>query len=250
MEDHGRRPARARGAEGTAGRGVLEGAFSLLEVLARVEEGGLSELAAGAGLPKTTVHRMLDQLVALDAVERRSGRYRMGPAIVRLGRAWSPDRSLRTAAAGPLRHLAAATRASVSISVPGADSPLVVAALPGEVDQVIALRAGSLLPTGSAAEVVLAAARPLAPPEDDCAARWRLRIDAAREQGTAVDHYEADTMVACLAAPVRSPSGKVVAALAVSVLERRRLTAADEPLRRAARMIGANLARLPQAWQR
>ncbi|OAR22746.1 hypothetical protein A8W25_24500 [Streptomyces sp. ERV7] len=230
---------------------MLEGAFSLLEVLARLEDGGLSELAAGAGLPKTTVHRMLDQLVALDVVERRFGRYRMGPAIVRLGRAWNPDRPLHTAAAGPLRHLAAATRASVSVSVAGTGSPLVVAMLPGEVDDVFPLRVGSVLPPGSAAEVVLAAAAPaLAPPEDHGAARWRRRIVAAREHGTAVDHYEADTLVACLAAPVRAPSGKVVAALAVSVLERGRLAGAEEPLRRAARMVGANLARMPQAWQR
>ncbi|WHM40394.1 helix-turn-helix domain-containing protein [Streptomyces sp. BPTC-684] len=248
--DHGRRPARHGGDGGAAGRGVLEGAFSLLEALARVEEGGLSELAATAGLPKTTVHRMLDQLVALDAVERRSGRYRMGPAIVRLGRAWSPERPLHTAATGPLRHLAAATRASVSVSVPGTGSPLVVAALPGEVDDVFPLRAGAVLPPGSAAEVVLAAAGPAtAPPEGQCAPQWQRRIEVAREQGTALDHYEADVLVACLAAPVRAPSGKVVAALAVSVLDRRRLADAGEPLRRAARMIGANLARMPQAWQ-
>ncbi|MFD9565157.1 helix-turn-helix domain-containing protein [Streptomyces sp. NPDC059994] len=37
-------------------------------------EGGLREPAAGAGPSKTTVHRMLDQLVVLDAVERRPGR--------------------------------------------------------------------------------------------------------------------------------------------------------------------------------
>lgn len=248
--DHGRRPARPGADGGAAGRGVLEGAFALLETLARMEDGGLSELAAGTGLPKTTVHRMLDQLVALDVVERRSGRYRIGPAIVRLGRAWRPDRPLRTAAAGPLRHLAAATRASVSVVVPSAGRPLVVAALPGEADDVFPLRVGDVLPPGSAAEVVLAAARPAtAPPEGHGARHWRRRIEGACEDGTAVDHFEADAMVACLAAPVHAPSGKVVAALAVSVLDRRRLVTAGEPLRRAARMMGANLARMPQAWQ-
>src|SRR5690242_1880486 len=41
------------------GRGVLEGAFLILEELARVREAGLTEIAAHTGLPKATAHRLL-----------------------------------------------------------------------------------------------------------------------------------------------------------------------------------------------
>ncbi|HEX4702173.1 MAG TPA: helix-turn-helix domain-containing protein [Pseudonocardiaceae bacterium] len=73
------------------GRGVLEGAFSLLEVLARMGEAGLTRLATGAGLPKATTHRLLDQLVGLGIVQRRAGRYRMGPHMFHLGTGGGAD---------------------------------------------------------------------------------------------------------------------------------------------------------------
>ena len=70
---------------GTEGRGVLEGAFALMEVLAQGDEVGLTRLAADAELPKATAHRLLGQLVALGAVQSVSGRYRLGPRTFRLG---------------------------------------------------------------------------------------------------------------------------------------------------------------------
>ncbi|MER6899719.1 helix-turn-helix domain-containing protein, partial [Amycolatopsis sp. NPDC000740] len=50
-----------------AGRGVLEGAFLLLEELARNGEAGPTQLAAATGLHKATAHRLLDQLVGVGA---------------------------------------------------------------------------------------------------------------------------------------------------------------------------------------
>jgi IclR family acetate operon transcriptional repressor len=73
-----------RGVESPAvrGRGVLEGAFALLETLRRYADGaGVTELARACGVPKGTVHRLLDQLVAVGAVERYDGRYRGGPKL-------------------------------------------------------------------------------------------------------------------------------------------------------------------------
>ena len=51
------------------GRGVLEGAFALLEALRQHgDEAGVTELAVACGVPKSTAHRLLEQLVALDRV--------------------------------------------------------------------------------------------------------------------------------------------------------------------------------------
>lgn len=80
------------------GRRVLEGAFLLLEEIIDTEECGLSELASRTGLPKATVHRLLDQLIGLGAVERRDGRYRVGVAMFRLGSGWRLGADLRSVA--------------------------------------------------------------------------------------------------------------------------------------------------------
>ncbi|MDT7566078.1 MAG: IclR family transcriptional regulator, acetate operon repressor, partial [Pseudonocardiales bacterium] len=73
------------------GRGVLEGAFELLDVLSRMPSGaGLSGLSRDSGLPKATTHRLLEQLVALGAVQRDGQRYYVGGALARLGRSWQP----------------------------------------------------------------------------------------------------------------------------------------------------------------
>ncbi|WP_157110519.1 helix-turn-helix domain-containing protein, partial [Nocardia anaemiae] len=76
------------------GRGVLEGAFALLEVLAHGNAMGLTRLASAAGLPKATAYRLLNQLVAEGAVQRLGGRYRIGPRVFRLGQTWQPARLL------------------------------------------------------------------------------------------------------------------------------------------------------------
>ncbi|MCO1574239.1 helix-turn-helix domain-containing protein [Crossiella sp. SN42] len=97
---------------------MLEGTFVLLAELARLGEAGPAELAAATGLPKATAHRLLVQLLALGAVQRRSGRYRMGPRMAELGQAWQPDPALRAAAEVPLRQLATAVRGErISVAV-------------------------------------------------------------------------------------------------------------------------------------
>jgi DNA-binding IclR family transcriptional regulator len=41
-------------------------------------------------MPKTTVHRLLDQMEVLGAVENVRGRYRIGAQTFRLGQSWEP----------------------------------------------------------------------------------------------------------------------------------------------------------------
>ena len=51
-------------------RGVLDGAFAVLDALAHADEGlGLTELARASGLAKTSAHRLAAQLVTLGAVQ-------------------------------------------------------------------------------------------------------------------------------------------------------------------------------------
>ncbi len=233
---------------GAEGRGVLEGAFALMEALAHGDEVGLTRLANDAELPKATAHRLLGQLVALGAVQSRSGRYRLGPRTFRLGQAWHPARALRAASARPLRELAssASGRLSLSVSVPEAGHTIIVGGMRGEVDDVFPLRSGVVLPPGSAAELVLAASSPVAElPEGRTEASWAREVARAREQGLAFEYGQCVSTLSCVAAPVLSASGQVVAAVAATALDGKQITPLGDAVRRAAAMISANLARLP-----
>ncbi|MFE0173609.1 helix-turn-helix domain-containing protein [Streptomyces sp. NPDC059002] len=239
---------KADAAGAPSGRGVLEGAFALLEELARVGEAGLTDLATGAGLPKATAHRLLHQLAAVGAVERRAHRYRMGPAIARLDRSGRLHRLLDRASAVPLRHLAQATGSTVCVVAPSAGDMTVIAGIPGAAREVFPHLPGQTLPPDSAADVVLAASRRAAgPPPGLSSAQWTRRLNRAREYGADIHQYEWDGERICLAAPVHAPSGLVVAAVGVAVPDPRDLPATVESTQRAARMLSTHMHRLAKA---
>src|ERR1700740_3351864 len=69
-----------------AGRGVLDGAFAVLDALADADEGlGLTALTRASGLAKTSAHRLAQQLVTLGAVQCVEQRYYVGPLMLRIG---------------------------------------------------------------------------------------------------------------------------------------------------------------------
>ncbi|MFC0844021.1 helix-turn-helix domain-containing protein [Streptomyces noboritoensis] len=250
MTSRGGAPTATPG-EGSSGpgRSVLEGAFSLLEALAVVGEAGLSDLAMRSGLPKATAHRMLSQLARLGVVEHRAGHYRMGATVTRLGRSWRTHRLLGKAAALPLRRLAAATRAGAAVVAPCAGAMVVVAGLPGAADAIFPHTVGTVLPPGSAAEIVVAASATASPPPPGYStANWTRRLSSAREHGVVVQRHESEALF-CVAAPVRAWSRVVVAAVAVTVLDSRRLDATADAVKHTARLVSGNLARMPAARQ-
>jgi hypothetical protein len=76
----------------------------------------LGQLTDATGIPHATVHRLLQQLIAVGAVRRDGVHYFLGAGLLRLGAAVTPDRRLRAAARRPMAELAAATGAAVSLS--------------------------------------------------------------------------------------------------------------------------------------
>lgn len=226
------------------GRGVLEGAFLVLDALTRLGEAGLSQLAAVTALPKATTHRLLEQLVTLGAVQRQEGRYRIGPRMYQLGQGWQPQRELRVAARQPLRELAAmAGFASIGLAITVAGRSMLVGGMRGEVDEIRPLQTGTMLPHGCATDIVRAAHQPEGPaPDCYTDAEWRNLISRATDRGVAFD-YEAAVWASCAGAPSYAPGGELVAALGVAVVDARRLAPLGTAVRRAANMITANLAR-------
>jgi hypothetical protein len=124
------------------GRAVVETAFVLLDHIAELEPVRLLDLAAATGIPRATVHRLLQQLIAVGAVSRVGHRYRLGASLLGLAARVTPERRLRVAARRPIAELAAATGAAVHLSASvgngvvyldtvGARGPLAFTAEPG-----------------------------------------------------------------------------------------------------------------------
>ncbi|MGC0421708.1 IclR family transcriptional regulator [Embleya sp. AB8] len=218
------------GAGTVGGRGVLEGAFALLDVLAEVGEVGLTRLSEAADLPKATVHRLLGQLTAFGAVEKRGDRYRIGPVVFRLGQAWQPDPTLLRAAQGPMLRLARTTGASVGVGIPAYGQVVVVGAVPGESAGRAPMEPGMAWPRFTAAGKVLRAWTSAGTP--GAAAMPAAEVARIRAAGVAFDHggnvssgvrcgavplmgVDADTPVAVLCAMVGAayPLPRLAAAL-------------------------------------
>jgi DNA-binding IclR family transcriptional regulator len=230
-----------------AGRGVLEGAFALLEALERVGESGLTALAADSGLPKTSAHRLLEQLIVLGAVERSGGIYRMGARVFRLGRTWQPYPGLLAAANGPVRRLAENTGTTVAICVLREGRTMAVAGVPGEVAELTQLRPGTTWSWSTAAGKVLVAAARTDLPVDAMPSSWRWTAHEIRERGAAFDHEELIPGVCCAAVPLRGPHGEVVASLCAMVPPGRELGTLADTLTLTARSIGEGLRRRARA---
>ncbi|MET8145906.1 helix-turn-helix domain-containing protein [Sphaerisporangium sp. NPDC005288] len=198
----------------TAGRGVLEGAFTLLDVLERTGEAGLTRIAAESGLPKATAYRLLEQLTDLGAVEKSGGRYRVGARVHRLAGAWRASPALRQAVQRPLRRFARMTGATVGVCVLSHGHTMVIDAVAGEMRHLAPIVPGTSSPcwTTAAGRVLLACTpvgRSLALPPGS----GRRELADIRETGVAYDHGELMPLVRCVAAPLHDAAGQTVAAL-------------------------------------
>jgi DNA-binding IclR family transcriptional regulator len=204
------------------GRGVLEGAFAVLDVLAYADEGlGLTALARASGLAKTSAHRLAEQLVTLGAVQCVEHRYYVGPRMLRIGQRWQPDPLLRLCAQAPVHTLAVQSRAMASLRILHehrlryicAAAPHGHAYMPDLADPESIARTA----TGR----VLYAAQPAGDVTlPDCWTRreWRNLRESIREpHATVVDHQDAVAGVCCVSAPLWWPNGACAGAVTVTV---------------------------------
>jgi DNA-binding IclR family transcriptional regulator len=107
---------------------LLDRAIALLSAC---EEGpaSLNDLAARAGLPRATAHRLAVALEGHGLLRRDDGRFALGPALARLGAVAASGPSLDVAARPALEELRDATRESVQLYVRRGDERLCVLAL-------------------------------------------------------------------------------------------------------------------------
>lgn len=187
---------------------------------------GLGDLSERTGLPKSTLHRLAEQLCQIGWVERERGGYRVGLRMFELGGLAAEATRLREVALPHLQALSARTGMPVHLGV--FDNGEIV-----DVERVAVgparspIRRGGRFPVHSSA-----LGKAIAAFDDDVArfaeggqagssrtnldsAAMRAELDTIRRLGVAFDRGEAFDGWACAAAPIRA-AGEVIGAVSVS----------------------------------
>ncbi len=204
--------------DNSSGVGVLDKAAV---VLAALESGPatLAGLVAATGLARPTAHRLAVALEHHRLVSRDlQGRFVLGPRLGELAAAAGEDRLL--AAAGPvLARLRDITGESSQLFRRQGEHRVCVAGSerPTGLRDTVPVGSQLTMNAGSAAQVLLAWEEPERMHRGlQQAAFSAAALAAVRRRGWAQSVGEREPGVASVSAPVRSPTGKVVAAVSVS----------------------------------
>lgn len=204
--------------DSTSGVGVLDKAALVLSAL---ESGPttLAGLVTATGLARPTAHRLAvalehHRLVARDL----HGRFVLGPRLTELASAAGEDRLLATA--GPiLARLRDITGESAQLFRRQGDARVCAAAAerPSGLRDTVPIGSQLTMTAGSAAQVLLAWDEPERIAKGLLHANFSaVALATVRRRGWAQSVAEREPGVASVSAPVRSPSGKVIAAVSVS----------------------------------
>jgi DNA-binding IclR family transcriptional regulator len=204
--------------DNSSGVGVLDKASLVLSAL---ENGPLTlaGLVIATGLARPTAHRLAVALEYHRMVGRNlNGSFILGPRLVELAQVADEDRLLT--AAGPiLTRLRDITGESAQLFRRQGDVRICVAAVerPSGLRDTVPVGSQFTMNAGSAAQVLLAWDEP------DRIQRVLQRavfsaasLAVVQRQGWAQSVAEREPGVASISAPVRSPAGKVIAAVSVS----------------------------------
>ena len=214
----------------SAGTAVIDrGAQLLALVLESDAPRGLTDLAADAGLPKSTASRLLNALERNGLVEQQGerGRFRAGPVVLRFAGGLA-GRNLVDMAQRPMGALADATGETINLGVPGLGGVEHLAQVEGKHFLGTTQWVGRTVPYHCSAngKVLLAydAARtPLDGPLEPLTSRTivdpvilKSELRTIRREGFAAATDELELGLCAVAAPVFDEKGNAVAALSVS----------------------------------
>jgi len=216
----------------TGGVQSVDRALTILEVLARVGEAGVTEVAAELGVHKSTAFRLVATLEQHRLVEQTEdrGKYRLGVGVLRLAGATTARLDLVQEARPLCRQLAAATGETVNIAVLSESSALYLDQIAGSsalqphnwVGQHIPLHAtsnGKVLLSGldrPALDALVGRLATYTSSTITSKAKLREELEAVRTQGYAVAVDELEVGLTAVAAPIRNAHGDVVASMSVS----------------------------------
>ena len=254
---------------------VLEKATQILDVVAETPDGAtLTSIAQRLGQPRSSIHRLLSELVQLGLLFRvGSANYMPGPRLARWGEAAGGVTDIVRISKPTMVRLRDAVGESVHLYVRQRDRRVCVSAVEGNYELRHFTEVGKPLPLsiGASGKLLLAfadqttqaqelrrvAREPLtsrAPTVEELTAQ----LESIRGTDWAVSFGEREEGLAAAAVPIRSQSGAVQAALSISGptarLDAQRLDALRPELTEAANQISAaqgwappQLARCPGA---
>jgi DNA-binding IclR family transcriptional regulator len=191
----------------------------------------LPGIAARAKLPRTSVRRTVEKLVALRWLERHGDRFAIGSKMFEIGGLSPVQNRLRAAALPHLEDLYEATHETVHLGVLIGSQVLYVEKLSGHRPATRLSRVGGRMPAHCTAigKVLTAYSGPHAeaalrhtglPPRTRATITSRIRLEselrAIRGDGVAFDREECENGLVCVAAPVRVPVGDPPAAISVT----------------------------------
>jgi DNA-binding IclR family transcriptional regulator len=210
----------------------VDRALTILEILARDGEAGVTEIAVSLGVHKSTAFRLLATLESHRLVEQdgERGRYRLGVGNLRLAGATTARLDLVSEARPVCRQLASDTGETVNITVRSETSALYLDQIVGSsavqshnwVGQHIPLHATSngkvLLSELTDAELKNAVRALPRVTDRTVTSRSKLRAELAevRDAGYALAIDELEIGLTAAAAPIRSAHGDIIASMSIS----------------------------------
>lgn len=212
----------------------LSRALSILELFdGQIEEWGISEISRELDLAKSTVHGLIKTLEEYHYVETtESGKYRLGIGVYKLGMAYQANARLGTVAEPAVKMLAEKYRQSVHIAIYAGRTVVFVMGNKAGTSHVIFPRIGAgisayctgvgkaLLAWQSDAHIEeylqLETLTPFTQNTITDPEKLKAELQQIKKCGYAVDCEETMVNVACIASPIFSFSGQVIAAISVS----------------------------------
>lgn len=191
-------------------------AAGILRALAGRREATLTDLARTVGIYKSTAHGILGTLSAFDLVERdpMTRRYRLGSALVTLGRAAQDPDDLGILARPHLVHLGRLSAETVALHIPDGEGSVIVASEESPQRLKVSAPPGFHMPVhaGAVAKVLEAfdpapRTRPATLPAFTGqsiiqADRWDRELDKVRRAGFALDDMEFQDGIRAVSVPV------------------------------------------------
>ena len=182
---------------------------------------GVSELSRRTGLPRTTVHRLANQLLEVGALSRVGTKFRIGPVLFELGNLHYPQR-LRDQLQPLLDDLQRMTDANVSLlELVGSDVIVIAASRPRR-SKCTVTHLGHRFPAHACAggQVLLANEKNSIPSLTVVtqttivdAQKFRRRLIDIRAAGLGIEHGEAEPGWTTIAIPAVNRHGRVLGAI-------------------------------------
>jgi len=210
----------------------LRRALTLLDALAGgPREMSVRQLAAASGIPRSTTHRLVAELLEWGALERGTRGVRLGMKLFELGTLAPSPTSLREEASPYLHTLSEVTRLTANLAIREGDQIVYLEKIASPTLRVPHSRLGgrgSLHATGLG-KAILAFSRPhevepvlagrlaaVTPKTITDPAALASELATIKRSGVAFDVQESRVGLFCVAAPIRDAAGFAIAAVSVT----------------------------------